>query len=223
VNLSQIPAKSAARVEGQTVTEAKESLEEWVAVMLQSVHRKGYRAPEIRRVYILKPGKQQMRPLGVPTVADRALQRSVSQVLSAIYEQDFLSCSFGGPPARGAPQALVTLHQGIVGAIPADQRTVPRCFEQSCMTPTESCRLLPYCESTSVEPSAGNLHAGFCGSRRRVTASGRPVAISNDCPYRDLQKKMFLSSVKARPDPGGPSRLQGRAAISCKDRGLYAS
>jgi retron-type reverse transcriptase len=88
-NLNQIPAKSAAGVDGQTVTEAKESFEEWVADMLQSVHREGYRAPDIRRVYIPKPGKQEMRPLGVPTVADRALQRSVSQVLSAIYEQDF--------------------------------------------------------------------------------------------------------------------------------------
>jgi len=57
--------------------------------MLQSVHRKGYRAPDIRRVYIPKPGKQEMRSLGVPTIADRALQRSASHVLSAIYEQDF--------------------------------------------------------------------------------------------------------------------------------------
>jgi len=115
MNLSQIPAKSAAGVDGQTVTEGKESFEEWVAVMLQSVHRQGYRAPEIRRVYIPKPGKQEMRPLGVPTVADRALQRSASQVLSAIYEQDFLSCSFGGRPGRGAHQALATLHERIAG------------------------------------------------------------------------------------------------------------
>jgi hypothetical protein len=50
-NLNQIPAKSAAGVDGQTVTEAKESFEEWIAGMLQSVHRKGYRAPDIRRVY----------------------------------------------------------------------------------------------------------------------------------------------------------------------------
>jgi RNA-directed DNA polymerase len=71
-NLSQIPAKSAAGVDGQTVTEAKESFEEWIAGKLQSVHREGYRAPEIRRVYIPKPGKQEMRPLGVPTVARSA-------------------------------------------------------------------------------------------------------------------------------------------------------
>ena len=113
--LIRIPAKSAAGVDGQTVTEAKQSFEEWVAAMLQSVHRKGYRAPVIRRVYIPKPGKEERRPLGVPTVADRALQRSVSQVLSAIYEQDFLSCSFGGRAGRGAHQALATLHERIAG------------------------------------------------------------------------------------------------------------
>src|SRR5215469_2215653 len=114
-NLNRIPAKSATGVDGQTVTEAKESFEEWIAGMLQSIHREGYRAPDIRRVYIPKPGKQEMRPLGVPTVADRALQRSASQVLSAIYEQDFLSSSFGGRAGRGAHQALATLHERIAG------------------------------------------------------------------------------------------------------------
>src|ERR1700751_5610912 len=114
-NLSQIPVRFAAGVDGQTVAEAKESYEEWIAGMLQSVHREGYRAPKIRRVYIPKPGKPEMRPLGVPTVADRALQRSASQVLSAIYEQDFLSCSFGGRTGRGAHQALATLHERIAG------------------------------------------------------------------------------------------------------------
>jgi group II intron reverse transcriptase/maturase len=66
-------------------------------------------------VYIPKPGKQEKRPLGVPCVADRALQRSVAQVLSAIYEQDFRSCSFGGRPGRGAHQALANLHEVIAG------------------------------------------------------------------------------------------------------------
>jgi group II intron reverse transcriptase/maturase len=102
-------------VDGQTVPEAKESFREWIAAMLQSVHRQGYQAPSIRRVYIPKPGKQERRPLGVPCVVDRALQRSAAQVLSAIYEQDFLPCSFGGRPGRGAHQALATLHEVIAG------------------------------------------------------------------------------------------------------------
>jgi len=102
-------------VDGQTVPEAKESFDAWIEVMLQSVHRQGYQAPNIRRVYIPKPGKQEKRPLGVPCVADRALQRSAAQVLSAIYEQEFLPCSFGGRPGRGAHQALATLHEVIAG------------------------------------------------------------------------------------------------------------
>jgi len=66
-------------------------------------------------VYIPKPGKQQMRPIGVPCVSDRALQRSVAQVLSAIYEQEFLPCSFGGRPGLSAHNALATLNEVIAG------------------------------------------------------------------------------------------------------------
>jgi len=114
-NLCEISTDSAPGVDGQTVPEAKESFEVWVEAMLQSVHRQGYQAPNIRRVYIPKPGKQEKRPLGVPCVADRALQRSAAQVLSAIYEQDFLPCSFGGRPGRSAHQALASLHEVISG------------------------------------------------------------------------------------------------------------
>uniref|UniRef100_UPI0005EE1BA9 reverse transcriptase domain-containing protein n=1 Tax=Neobacillus niacini TaxID=86668 RepID=UPI0005EE1BA9 len=48
-------------------------------------------------------------------VADRALQRSTSTVLSSIYEQDFLNCSFGGRPNRGAHNVLATLNETISG------------------------------------------------------------------------------------------------------------
>jgi RNA-directed DNA polymerase len=115
-NLDQIPDRSAPGVDGQTATEAKESFGEWIDAMLQSVHRQGYRAPDIRRVYIPKPGKREKRPLGVPTVSDRALQRSTAQVLAAVYEQDFLPCSFGGRPGRGAHHALATLNEIVAGS-----------------------------------------------------------------------------------------------------------
>jgi RNA-directed DNA polymerase len=115
-SLCQIPNHSAPGVDGQTAPEAKESFEGWIGAMLRSVHRQGYRAPDIRRVYIPKPGKQEKRPLGVPTIADRALQRSTAEVLSAIYEQDFLPCSFGGRPGLGAHHALATLTEVIAGS-----------------------------------------------------------------------------------------------------------
>ena len=58
--------------------------------MLRAIHDRGYRPPPILRVFIPKPGKNEKRPLGIPCVTDRALQRSVAAVLSAIYEQEFL-------------------------------------------------------------------------------------------------------------------------------------
>ena len=114
-NLKKIPNRSAPGCDGVTVAEAKRDFDQWIEPMLQSVHQQGYKAPPIRRVYIPKPGKQEKRPLGVPCVSDRALQRSTSEVLSAIYEQDFLPCSFGGRPGRGAHNALSTLNEVIAG------------------------------------------------------------------------------------------------------------
>jgi group II intron reverse transcriptase/maturase len=97
------------------VAEAKEEFEVWIEPMVQSMHRKSYHPPPVRRAYIPKPGRREKRPLGVPTVTDRALQRSVAQVLSAIYELDFLPCSFGGRPGLGAHRALATLNEIIAG------------------------------------------------------------------------------------------------------------
>lgn len=114
-NLCQIPANSAPGCDGQTVAEAKEEFEVWIEPMVRSMHRKSYHPPPVRRAYIPKPGRREKRPLGVPTVTDRALQRSVAQVLSAIYELDFLPCSFGGRPALGAHHALATLNEIIAG------------------------------------------------------------------------------------------------------------
>src|SRR5208337_720703 len=73
-----------------------------------------YKAAKARRS---KPGKTEKRPLGVPTVADRALQRTTAEVLSAIYERDFLPCSFGGRPELSAHHALATLSEVIAGGM----------------------------------------------------------------------------------------------------------
>jgi retron-type reverse transcriptase len=92
-NLNCIPVRSATGIDGKTVTETKETFDQWIDGAISSIHRKSYKAPAVRRVYIPKPGKEEKRPIGVPTVMDRAIQRSVAEVLSYIYEQDFLDCS----------------------------------------------------------------------------------------------------------------------------------
>ncbi len=68
-----------------------------------------YRAPPVRRVHIPKGTGDETRPIGIPTFEDKILQRAVVMVLEAVYEQDFLDCSYGFRPGRSAHQALATL------------------------------------------------------------------------------------------------------------------
>jgi group II intron reverse transcriptase/maturase len=76
------------------------------------LQRGAYRAMPSRRVYIPKPdGKQ--RPLAVAALEDKIVQRAVTNLLNAIYEEDFLGFSYGFRPGRGAHDALDALVVGI--------------------------------------------------------------------------------------------------------------
>jgi group II intron reverse transcriptase/maturase len=114
-SLSHIPNNSSTGIDGIDVETAKKDFNLWSDEMLKSVHRQSYKPPAVRRVWIPKPGKTEKRPIGIPCVADRALQRSVATVLNAIYEQDFLNCSFGGRPGRSAHNALASMNSVIMG------------------------------------------------------------------------------------------------------------
>jgi group II intron reverse transcriptase/maturase len=101
-------------VDGQTARDFAEDLEGNLQSLLDRFKSGSYRAPPVRRVHILKNDGRSLRPIGVPTFEDKALQRAVVMVLDAIYEQDFLDCSFGFRPGRSAHQALDTLWKGIM-------------------------------------------------------------------------------------------------------------
>jgi group II intron reverse transcriptase/maturase len=68
----------------------------------------------VRRVHIPKGTGSETRPIGIPTFADKVLQRAVVMALEPIYEQDFLDCSYGFRPGRSALQALETLWKQVM-------------------------------------------------------------------------------------------------------------
>lgn len=96
-------------VDGQTWAGYAENLEGNLQSLLDRAKSGTYRAPPVRRAYIPKGSSGETRPIGIPTLEDKVLQRAVVMVLEAIYEQDFLDCSYGFRPSRSAHQALASL------------------------------------------------------------------------------------------------------------------
>jgi len=76
--------------------------------LVQQVKEGTYRAKLVLRKYIPKAGGK-FRPLGIPAIADKLLQLAVAKILAAIYEQDFLSCSYGYRPEMSAHKAVKDL------------------------------------------------------------------------------------------------------------------
>ena len=101
-------------VDGRTARDFAENLEENLQSLLDRVKSGRYRAPPVRRVFIPKGDGQGQRPIGIPTFEDKALQRAMVMVLEAVYEQDFLDCSFGFRPGRSAHDALDVLWKGLM-------------------------------------------------------------------------------------------------------------
>jgi RNA-directed DNA polymerase len=92
-------------VDGTTAEQYAADLEGNLQRLLDRAKSGTYRAPPVRRAYIPK-GNGEMRPLGIPTFEDKVLQRAVAMLLEAVYEQEFLVCSYGFRPGRSAHQAL---------------------------------------------------------------------------------------------------------------------
>ena len=105
--------EAAPGVDGETWQHYGEALEDNLQDLSHRLKRGAYRAKPVRRVYIPKADGRQ-RPLGVPALEDKIVQRAAVEVMNAIYETDFLGFSYGFRPGRSQHQALDALYTGLL-------------------------------------------------------------------------------------------------------------
>jgi group II intron reverse transcriptase/maturase len=104
--------QAAPGVDGVTWMQYQKDLEERVKDLHMRVHAGAYRARPSRRVYIPKPDGR-LRPLGIAALEDKIVQHAVGEVLSTVFEVDFLGFSYGFRPGRGQHDALDALWVGL--------------------------------------------------------------------------------------------------------------
>lgn len=108
---NEMDKKKASGTDKVTKEEYGRCLEENVKDLINRMKRQAYKPQPVRRVYIPKAGTDKKRPLGIPAYEDKLVQASLAKILNAIYEQDFLECSFGFRPKRSCHDALKVLNK----------------------------------------------------------------------------------------------------------------
>lgn len=106
----QLREDAASGVDGVTYQEYEKDLEANLEDLEGRLRRKAYRARLVRRKYIPK-GNGKKRPLGIPALEDKLVQSAITQMLQAIFERDFLPCSYGYRTGRSAHDAIQALTQ----------------------------------------------------------------------------------------------------------------
>jgi len=104
----RINKRASSGVDKMTAQEYARNLPENLDDLVQRLKTKRYKAKLGKRTYIPKENGKQ-RPLGIPALEDKIVQRAVAMLLEAIYEQEFLTCSYGYRPNTGAQDAVSDL------------------------------------------------------------------------------------------------------------------
>lgn len=110
---NQTKRRAAPGIDGVTWQEYGQNLKRNLEDLKDRLHRGAYRARPVERVYIPKADGRK-RPLGIPVLEDKIVQKATANVLNAIYEVDFKGFSYGFRPGRNQHNALDALHEGIM-------------------------------------------------------------------------------------------------------------
>ncbi|KKP25016.1 MAG: reverse transcriptase [candidate division TM6 bacterium GW2011_GWF2_30_66] len=105
---------SASGADGITVRQYGTNLEDKIKELYSKITKKTYKPQPVKRVYIPKKGKDAFRPLGLPSVEDKVVQMKLKEILEAIYEQDFLYCSYGFRPDKSCHMVIKELHDAVM-------------------------------------------------------------------------------------------------------------
>ena len=95
----------ASGIDGVSWKEYGEHLDENLKDLVVRMKAKRYEPHPVKRIYIPK-NEHEERPLGLPALEDKIVQKGIAKILEAIYEQDFLDCSYGFRPNHSCHQAL---------------------------------------------------------------------------------------------------------------------
>ena len=110
--------------DGQSVRDFGARADQELTRLAEEVRQGVYEPQPVKRVYIPKPGSQEQRPLGIPSVRDRVVQTALRNVLEPIFEKKFAPHSYGFRPGRGCKDALrrvqELLDQGYTWVVDAD-------------------------------------------------------------------------------------------------------
>lgn len=104
-SFEQLNKKGAQGIDGESWQDYDNQREERIEQLYVAFKSGRYRAPSVRRVYIPK-SKGKQRPIGIPTVEDKILQKAITRILTPIYEDMFYDFSYGFRPYRSQYQAL---------------------------------------------------------------------------------------------------------------------
>jgi len=101
-------------LDGVTAQEYAENLDENLQKLCERMRRGQYRAPNVKRIWLEKENGK-LRPIGIPEFEDKVVQRAVSMLLGAVYEQDFYDFSHGFRPGHNPHQALEEIWKQCMG------------------------------------------------------------------------------------------------------------
>lgn len=105
----KMKANKALGIDKVSKEEYEQNLTENLRELVEQMKRQAYKPQPVRRAYIPKPGTSKKRPLGILAYQDKLVQAVMARILTAIYEADFLDCSYGFRPGRNCHDALKEL------------------------------------------------------------------------------------------------------------------